>query len=37
MPEPVSHFDGYDDAFGFVSSLFEIFPIALSNIKLRKM
>lgn len=26
MPELVSHFDGYDDAFGFLNSLFEFFP-----------
>lgn len=37
MPEPVSRFDGYNDAFGFVSSLLEFFPIALSNVKLHEM
>lgn len=36
MPEPVPHFDGYDDAFGFLQSLFEILLIALSNIMLRQ-
>lgn len=36
MPGLVSRFDGYDDAFALVNRLFEMFPIALSNIVLRQ-